>query len=287
VRIDPGSFQMGSPEDEQGRDTDEKRHPAKLTRAFWLKKTEVTQREWKAVMGNEPWSFKACGEDCPVERVNWFEAVAWLNALSRREGLPQCYEMSDCSGTIGAGCRVEDDPACSVYKCSEVSFVGPACSGYRLPTETEWEYAARAGTETALFTGPLEIVGEHHGPALDPIATYGGNSEATYAGAFGCGSWADKQFPATKCGPRPVGTKRANPWGLHDMLGSISERTEDAFQPYPDTALDSVELLGDKRVLRGGSWTSEARYLRAAFRLTSPPQVRSNAFGFRPARTIP
>ncbi|MBM4346399.1 MAG: protein kinase, partial [Deltaproteobacteria bacterium] len=99
VRISPGAFVMGSPEGEEGRESDETQHKVTITRGFWLKATEVTQGEWQAVMGGNPSQFEACGANCPVERVNWFEAVAYVNALGRKEGLPECYAVSGQRGT--------------------------------------------------------------------------------------------------------------------------------------------------------------------------------------------
>jgi formylglycine-generating enzyme required for sulfatase activity len=123
VRIARGTFMMGSPPDEGGREDDETQHRVTITRAYCMKATEVTHGEWQAVMGSNPSEFTSCGANCPVENVSWEEAVGYANALSRREGLPECY--------------------------SDSTFSGLSCKGYRLPTEAEWEYAARAGTTAA------------------------------------------------------------------------------------------------------------------------------------------
>jgi formylglycine-generating enzyme required for sulfatase activity len=157
VAIPAGEFLMGSPSGEEGRDSDEKQHRVRITRGFYLKATEVTQGEWEAVMGSNPSSFKSCGKTCPVENVSWNDAVTYLNKLSDRERLPRCY---DASGT----------------------FVGLSCKGYRLPTEAEWEYAARAGTTGAVYAGTWDIKGKNNAPALGPIAWYGGNSGALVRG---------------------------------------------------------------------------------------------------------
>ncbi len=112
--IPAGSFQMGSPPEELGRYDNERQHRVTLTRAFWMGETEVTQGQWRAVTGSNPSRFTACGDDCPVEMVSWFDVVKYANGLSRMAGLAECYRISD-----------------------GVTFRGPDCEGYRLPTEAE------------------------------------------------------------------------------------------------------------------------------------------------------
>ncbi|MCK6573451.1 formylglycine-generating enzyme family protein, partial [Myxococcota bacterium] len=228
VTIPTGEFTMGSPSGEKGRDGDETPHRVRITRGFYLKATEVTQGEWESVMGSNPSGFTDCGKTCPVENVSWNDAVSYLNKLSDREGLGRCY---DASG----------------------AFVGLSCKGYRLPTEAEWEYAARAGT-----------TGARHGD-LDAVAWYDGNSGST---------------------THPVGKKRSNAWGLYDMLGNVSEWTNDRYGDYADgTGTDPVgPASGEIRVRRGGSWVNNAQGVRAALRRGSTPDYRSGSLGFRPLR---
>jgi formylglycine-generating enzyme required for sulfatase activity len=230
VLVSKGSFTMGSPPGEAGRSSDETQHMVTLTRDFYLKATEVTQGEWRALMGDNPSSFGDCGDDCPVESVSWFQAVDYVNALSRSEGLEECYG--------GTG--------------SERSFVGLDCRGYRLPTEAEWEYAARAGT-----------LGARYGE-LDDIAWYGANASAT----------------------QPVGRKAPNDWGLHDMLGNVWEWTHDWYGAYGGAATDPVgPARGSGRVSRGGGWDYVAALCRAAYRHRDHPVIRRSYLGFRPARS--
>ena len=280
VRIEPGCFQMGSPADEPERDNDEKRHRVCISRAFYLKSTEVTQKEWRDVMGNSPSRFKHCGDDCPVETVNWYEALAFCNALSRSEGLSECYTLSGCGGK-----KPGQD-----MECKEARFKGLSCSGYRLPTEAEWEYAARAGTGTAIYTGSMEIKGLHNAPALDPIAWYGGNSGVDYEGGFDCSDWSEKQRSSSRCGTHRVAGKLANGWGLHDMLGNVWEWCWDWHGAYGGNANDPLGAsTGSFRVIRGGSWYNIyfTGYVRAANRFGSAPGRGRYFLGFRPARSIP
>ena len=232
VRIEPGTFTMGSPTSEEGRDdTNETQHEVTITRAFWLQSTEVTQGQWRAVMGTSPSHFSSCGDDCPVERVSWEDAVAYVNALSASEGLDACYSGS--------------------------TFAGLGCEGYRLPTESEWEYAARAGTTSARYGN------------LDEIAWLYENSDGR---------------------PHEVGTKRVNGWGLYDMLGNVSEWTGDWYSSsYPSGSVRDPlgPDEGSRRVYRGGGWLNFARYVRAANRYGNGPAHRRHKLGFRPARSAP
>ncbi len=235
VRISPGTFQMGSESSESGRDDDEGPvHTVRITRAFLLQATEVTQSQYQSVMGSKPSRFSSCGGTCPVEQVSWFDAVKYCNALSKREGLPACYAI----------------------RGKTVSFKGLSCGGYRLPTEAEWEYAARAGT-----------TGARHGP-LDSVAWHGGNSGRK---------------------THPVGRKRANAWGLYDMLGNVWEWTGDWKGSYASGRQTDPTgpSRGSYRVNRGGCWYYSGRYVRSANRGDYSPGLRDRYLGFRPARSIP
>ncbi len=240
VYIAPGTFTMGSPTSEEGRWNDESQHQVTLTRGFYLQAHEVTQGEWVEVMGENPSGFPDCGDRCPVERVSWEDAVLYANALSRSEGLSECYGSA---GSVRDGGTVYD------------------CEGYRLPTEAEWEYAARAGTSGARYG------------ALNSIAWHADNSGGS---------------------THPVGSHRSpNAWGLHDMLGNVYEWTHDVFESYGGRVTDPSGPSTDSfRVLRGGSWDTVAiEYpldgVRAARRWRNNPAFRSNTVGFRLARSAP
>lgn len=224
--IPPGSFWMGSPEDEAGRWDDEgPRHHVTLTQGFWLADTPCTQEMWREVMDDEPSHFE--GRRRPVESVSWKDCLDFCRRLGER--LP-----------------------------------GAAPS---LPTEAQWEYACRAGEEAATWLGELELdekgIRDSSG-ILDAIAWYGGNA-------------GDDRST------REVATKAANPWGLYDMLGNVDEWTASWQHAYGDEP--RVDPLDDEesayRVFRGGAWSSDARYVRAACRLWYHPGYRALLLGFR------
>ena len=236
VCIEPGVFTMGSPPYEAGRSVygDETQHRVTLTRAFWMKATEVTQGEYEALMGENPSYFAWIGAALPVDSVNWYEAVAYCNALSVQQGLSSCYAVSG----------------------EQVTFTGTGCKGYRMPTEAEWEYAARAGT-----------MGARHGD-LETVA------------------WC---YP-TANGLQPTAQKQPNAWGLYDMLGNIGEWCYDWFDAYEAApATDPVgPASGSCRVIRGGNWSRHPDYVRSAARSCSAPSFEGDWFvGLRVVRSLP
>ena len=246
--IPPGRFLMGSPEEEPGRYDDEgPQHPVFITKGFWLFETACTQALWQAVMGENPSRFKS--PQRPVEQVSWEDVQGFMQRINERiPGL-----------------------------------------GLVLSAEAQWEHACRAGTNTALYTGPIEIPGANNAPALDPIAWYGGNSGVGFELEEGhdSSSWTEMQYPNPRSGTHPVGEKQPNPWGLYDMIGNVWEWCADGLREYgEDYAIDPVGALraGAGRVIRGGSWFSDARYCRSAYRVRGVPDDRGGDLGFRCAR---
>jgi formylglycine-generating enzyme required for sulfatase activity len=248
-------FTMGSPGGELGRDTDEVEHEVTLTRDFWIMTTEITQQQFFDEMGYTPSNFSSCGMDCPVERVNWHDVAAYANALSALEGLGECYS---CTGTAPT------DIACA----PSGSYATPYdCPGYRLPTEAEWEYAARGGTTTATYAGDLTAT-DCSDTTLDPIAWFCGNASSR---------------------THPVGTKTANAYGLYDMLGNVREWCHDRYAAYPGGAETDPTgpASGSTRVRRGGSWSDPARSARAAYRFGRSPGIRDEDYGAVLVRSFP
>ena len=285
--VPAGSFTMGSSADEAGRDEDETPREVTLTRGFWLGEHEVTQRQWRTLMGTSPAFLGACGDECPVESVSWFDAVAFAERASAREGLEGCYELVGCRGEPGGGCPPGEDWCHGDFVCEEVRFRGLDCSGYRLPTEAEWERAARAGTDGPTWMGAFEVAGLNSAPELSPIAWYGGNSGVDYRPAWPCAGWKERELAAVECGAHPVGGKPASPWGLRDILGNVWEWTWD-WQGVPGAEPVTDPLgpeTGEWRIRRGCSWSNIPIHCRVADRSNDPPGDRDRNWGLRLART--
>jgi formylglycine-generating enzyme required for sulfatase activity len=231
VYVEGGTFQMGS----NNGDSDEKPVHTVTVGGFYLGKYEVTQKEWREVMGSNPSNFK--GDNLPVEQVSWQEAVEYCNRRSVKEGLVPAYS--------GSG----DSITCN-FKAT----------GYRLPTEAEWEYAAKGGNKG----GPVyEYSGSN---SAGTVAWYTGNSGST---------------------THPVGTKQANSLGLYDMSGNVWEWCWDWYGNYSSgTQTDPVgpsgpASSGSNRVNRGGGWDGTAQSVRSANRLINTSSDRYYNLGFR------
>ncbi len=245
ILVEPGRFQMGSPPSQEGRESDELLHEVVITRWFYLMRHEVTHAEWAEVMGGSPSDSHPRGGHWPVEHVSWFDVAAYANAVSNREGLEECYTLGDCTGTPGDG----------VFTCGTTRSRGLDCKGYRLPTEAEWEYAARAGTTDARYG------------QLDEVAWWKENSgEGTHA----------------------FGQRAPNAWGFHDMLGNVWEWCGDYYSKYDVISTDPQgPPLGRSRLIRGGSFVSEAVNTRTAMRRAQAPEFHHPSLGFRLARIAP
>lgn len=244
VRIEAGTFTMGSPVNEWWRQATEVQHEVTVTHPFAMKATEVTQAEWRAVMRTSPSFFQNCGPDCPVEQISWHDAREYVNRLSLLEGLPSCYD--------------------------EWTLTGIDCPGYRLPTDAEWEYAARAGTSTAFHGGDIM---ERNCLPLDPNL----DGSDWYCGNAGQG-------------PHPVGQRTPNPWGLYDVHGNVAEWVNDWFNlfPAPDPQVDPLGPLGGQlKTWRGGNFGAGPPSCRAAFSGLKPPEMSEPGVGLRPVRTLP
>ncbi len=262
VWIPKGHFVMGSPRDEEGRGSDELQHEVELTQGFWMGKTQVTQGQWQAVMGSNP-SWYRGSPHLPVEWISWFDAVRFCNALSALQGLEAAY-------WIGNG------------EVPEVTWIRTA-GGFRLPTEAEWEYAARAGTAARFLLGDTEA-------DLARVVWYLGNagSEERLIGSPSLDEWIalrEELWPKT----HPVGQKPPNPWGLHDVLGNVWEWCWDLYSSGYYQSSPSVDPLGPStgfgRVNRGGSWYDYPANARVANRDWWSPSNSVNFLGLRLARS--
>jgi formylglycine-generating enzyme required for sulfatase activity len=247
VRISGGTFMMGSPKSEAGRAGDETQHRVTVS-GFYMGKYEVTQAEWKRVMGTNPSSFK--GDNLPVECVSWFDAVAYCNKRSEMEGLTPAYQINGTDVTWNKD-----------------------ANGYRLPTEAEWEYACRAGTTTPFSTGGNITTNQAN---YDGNYPYNGNAKGIYqqkttsVGSFAPNAWG-------------LYDMHGNVWEwCWDWYGSYQS---DA-QTNPTGATSGSFASGSLRVSRGGSWDSNARSVRSAGRYHDIPDFRLNYLGFRLCRSL-
>jgi formylglycine-generating enzyme required for sulfatase activity/TolB-like protein len=258
VLVEGGAFMMGSPANEPDRYGYEGPQRQVTVKSFYMGKYEVTQKEWRELMGNNPGHFR--GDKLPVEQVSWFEAIEYCNKRSVKEGLNPAYR--------GAGNSIICDWN---------------ANGYRLPTEAEWEYAAKGGNKnflTYIYSGSNNV---------DAVGWYEGNSGAK---------------------TQPVGTKAPNELGIYDMSGNVWEWCWDWYGGYSGEAqtdpvgpLDPVSFSGplingglwhyagggaqssgSNRVFRGGSWFSSAKYLRSSNRNSGGPSNRNYSLGFRLVR---
>jgi formylglycine-generating enzyme required for sulfatase activity len=232
-----GEFMMG---DNAGEDDEKPAHKVTV-QAFYIDTREITQKAYESLMEKNPSKSKA--PDKPVEQVDCYHAVLYCNMRSLKEGLKPCYDAKTRSCDFAA-------------------------NGYRLPTEAEWEYACRAGTQTAYSFG------------VDP------------AKLKNC-AWFKANAGQT---PHPVGQKAPNPWGLYDMHGNVAEWCHDSYHESHyqknETQDPRGPNTGDKRVLRGGSWRTSEEGCRSSARYSEAPRFAdacfgSDAYGFRCVRRAP
>jgi formylglycine-generating enzyme required for sulfatase activity len=253
---DPGEFTMGSPEHEPGRGPEETLHPRHIPRSFALATKEVTVRQFREFLRANPGVVPDGGPterhspdpDGPVLGVTWFAAAQYCRWLDKQEGITEDQSCYPPIGEIKDGMSLPDN------------FF--ARTGYRLPTEAEWEYACRAGTGTSRPYGGGDDLLDHYG-------WYAGNARGRAA---------------------RVGSLKPNDVGMFDMLGNAWEWCHDALAEYPPGPAEDPEQSGAvtaarERVLRGGDFFSAAPDLRSAYRFGSPPQGSFNRAGFRVART--
>ena len=283
VLIPSGTFTMGSVvasiagADKSDGLTDATTHAVTLS-AFYLGKTETTYADWVAVRtwalnparGLGVYDFEATvgagkGDTHPVQMVSWYDVVKWCNAKSEREGLTPVYYTNDAQ-TAGY-----------VYRTGDVAVTAGqvkwGANGYRLPTEAEWEYAARGGLSGQRF------------PWGDTITHVQANYSSSANYAYDVST--TRGTHPTYGGTSPVGVFAANGYGLADMVGNVWEWTWDWYGTYGSGAVTDPRgaTSGSRRVLRGGSWLNEALNARSAYRNNNYPDSRFSHFGFRPARS--
>ncbi len=261
IAIPAGSFIMGSPETEAERTGNETQRRVTLS-SYLLGETEVTQAQWIAVMNTNPSMFPNGSEASfrPVDKISWFDAIIFCNKLSVLEGRTPVYSIGDSTNPDMWG-----DVPTSLNATQKEVIWNREANGYRLPTEAEWEYAARAGTKTPFATGKN-------------ITT----DQANYYGHYPynnnpAGEWRKTTLPA--------GSLFRNAWGLADMHGNVLEWCWDWYAEYPaeDQTDPTGPATGQDRIQRGGSWNNFGRHQRSAYRNFQSPYYRSHydSFGLR------
>ena len=229
--VSPGAFEMGSSD---GMENEQPLHDVILD-GFYMSATEITQSQYVEIMANNP-SFHR-REMNPVEQVSWEDAVRFCNALSMIEGLQPSYDEATWESDFSSG-------------------------GFRLPTEAEWEYACRAGTQSAFSSGDSE-------DALSLVCWYNENSSGE---------------------PHPVGLKEPNEWGFFDMHGNVWEWCHDRYSPLFYSVSTQRNPTGPTdgtiRVKRGGSWFSGSDNCRSSFRGFSAQNTILNRNGFRVVKKL-
>lgn len=266
VVLPPGTFLMGSPKEEDGRNDDETLHEVALTQSFAVSRTEISQGHYSAITrwslipfitdsDGRDCSFGGIGEGLPMICVNWFEAVTFCNELSRREGLTPAYDIQ-----------------------SETVTWDREADGYRLLTEAEWEYVARAGTRDVwVGTSDVDRVCQH-----DNVADAKAKASIPEFTTFDC----DDGFAVLA----PVGAKKPNRWQIFDLGGNAAEWVWDTYSDYSEESVQNPiakDPSAPSRVVRGGSWGYGPLDGRIANRFRFEPTRHNAALGFRIARTYP
>ncbi len=265
VFVEGGTFLMGC--DKARRDTIDGAHDSNgdcftwesahkvSLRSFYIGKYELTQGEWSAVMGSNPSSFSGCRNNCPVESVSWYDALVFCNKLSIQNKRTPIYKIkgnTDPSFWGAIPLPGTRDPSWDAVQ------MDVSANGYRLPTEPEWEYAARGGQSSLDYPYP------------------GGN----YADEVG---WNGKN-PNTMSKTHPQGQLKANELGIYDMSGNVWEWCWDWYKPdfyQPEQCNPANNIAGSARVRRGGSWSNDRQNCRSAYRHIYSPDNRYSSLGLR------
>ncbi|MBU1342491.1 MAG: formylglycine-generating enzyme family protein [Proteobacteria bacterium] len=245
VLIPSGSFLMGSPDSEPGRQWNEKQHNVIISKNFFMGETEVTQGQWEKLVGFNPSSFSKLGKNYPVDTVSWNESMEFIRVLNEWEGTNK----------------------------------------YRLPTEAEWEYACRAGSTSAFAEGPITTISCNESePAIVNMAWYCYNSGLQDPSRDFKPRPVKTKLP-NKWGLYDMhgnvqewvldSCKWRNFW--RTKVGVVTDT-------YKDNIVDPLNKTGDHRIIRGGGWYQTSKYQRSAYRSYYKPGVRRNSLGFRIVR---
>ena len=278
VLVPAGSFVMGATTNvgHESETFEVPQHTVTVS-AFYMDKCEVASNLWRDVYvwaSNRGYAFAnagACkGVGHPVQTVSWHDCVAWCNARSQQDGFTVCY--TNANGTA--------------YTNSSVAFVGGcnwSAEGYRLPTESEWEKAARGGTADRRFAWNDANTIQHARANYCSVVSGGVPSYDTSPTSVYHPSYNTGGTPYTS----PVGVFAPNGYGLYDMAGNVSEWCWDSLWIYtssPSTDPRGGTIITQNHEVRGGNWSSYAQYVRVAYRNNFTPSESKNYLGFRTVR---
>lgn len=249
VLLPGGTVTIGSPDSERQRQADETQHQVTLS-AFYVDPHEVTQQDYQAVMGTNPSHFR--GDQLPVEQVTWYDAINYCNKLSAARGLTPVYQIDGTNVTWNR-----------------------AADGYRLLTEAEWEYAARAGTTTVFSAGDYITADDANFEGSYPYLI-----EENYVHHTNPNVVTSRNRGETMA----VDSLAPNDFGLFHMEGNVSEWCFDYYGQYAAGDNPTGPSSGSLRVNRGGGWNDFAKQLRSAYRSATTPDTIEQNLGFRIAR---
>lgn len=268
-----GTFLQGTPGTEPCRVSNEVQFTHTLTRDLLVMEVEVTRSMWAVLRAVQPTlpadqSHVVWSQDLrlPVQKVTWYEALLFANLLSLQQGLSRCYFKN-------AACT---DPLDSSNYTAGPYYCEWDASGYRLPSEAEWEYFCRAGTTTAYWIDePL------YGPAVCQLCPPDPQLTTLNTAAWTCGNSGSRT--------QPVGYRLANPWNIYDVHGNVVEWCWDWYGIYPTG--DQIDYTGPEtgtiRTLRAGSWYQPSVAARSGYRSYYQPDGRAYDLGFRLVRNAP
>ena len=255
-------------------------HPVTLTRALLVGVHEVTVGDWQRATGIQAPNYfgpggmeSVCGtEDCPVNWLDFYDALFFCNAQSRKLGLPECYTFTDCQGEPGTGCG--EKTSCEIPFSCKVVFSGLDCLGVRLPTEAEWEYLAKGGKAVA-WSWPVP-----DGTQKEENCVSCGEETGLMEHGWYCFNGDARTHR--------VGEMEPGAFGLHDMAGNVAEWVWDYYSPYGDALYFDPKgpNVGEMRVVRGGAFLDQARHCASTYRNRLPPVYGARHIGFRVVRSI-